>query len=459
MKKKKKLLTLFQIVMINVIAVDSIRSLPFSAYYGASMLLFYACAAIFFFIPSALVSAELGTGWPTTGGIYIWVREAFGKRLGLIVIWMSWIYNLAWYPTIMALIAGTTTYFFNPSMAENKTYMVLLILGLFWGATLLNCFGMRISSLLSSLGAIIGTILPMIFISVLGLIWWFSGNELQIHFTHNELFPKWSSSLHLPFFATVLFGLLGLEMAATHAREMENPRRDYPRALLISVMVILVTMVASSLSIALIVPQQELNLVTGVLQAFKHFFDAYQMPWMVPVIASCIILGGISAVGAWIIGPTKGLMIACLDGSLPKALGKMNRYGVPSRILIIQAVIVSLLSSAFFLMPSVNASFWLLSTITAQLALLVYVGLFVAAVRLHYSKPEVSRSFRIPGGKWGIWTTSGSGALISIIGIVCGFLPPDGLGITNIFAYELTLILGMFSLIIIPYGISKLVGD
>src|SRR3990167_6871553 len=92
----KKTLGLFQLVMINVIAVDSIRTLTFSAVYGFSLVFFYLLAALFFFLPTAFVSAELGTGWPNRGGIYIWVREAFGKRLSLIVIWLNWIYNIIW---------------------------------------------------------------------------------------------------------------------------------------------------------------------------------------------------------------------------------------------------------------------------------------------------------------------------------------------------------------------------
>ena len=153
-----KKLGLFQLVMINVIAVDSIRTLPFSAAYGFSLVFFYLLAAIFFFIPTALVSAELGTGWPNTGGVYVWVREAFGRKWSLIAIWLNWMYNIVWYPTIVALIAGTAAYFFDPSLSENRYYMAGSVFVIFWLSTLLNWWGMGISGLLSGLGAIIGTI-------------------------------------------------------------------------------------------------------------------------------------------------------------------------------------------------------------------------------------------------------------------------------------------------------------
>ncbi|HSW87098.1 MAG TPA: APC family permease [Rhabdochlamydiaceae bacterium] len=455
MNQHKKVLGFFQLVMINVIAVDSIRSLPFAAEYGLSLVFFYVLAAIGFFIPSALVSAELGTGWPTTGGIYVWVREAFGKKMGFVVIWLNWIYNIAWFPTIMALIAGTAAYFFNPEFSNNKIYMVSCILVIFWGATLLNCLGMKVSSAFSTVGALIGTIFPMLFIIALGLIWMFQGKPLQIDTSWNAIVPDFKNTGNLAFLTNVLFGLLGLEMSATHAAEIRNPQKDYPRALFVSVVIILGTIILSSLAIAVVVPKQSLSLVTGTMQAFAVFVNGFGIPWLIYLIAGFIILGGMSGAAAWIIGPTKGLMVASHDGSLPKILGKTNRHGVPVNILILQAIIVSLLSLAFIFMPTVNSSFWILSAITAQLALLVYIGLFAAGLKLHYHKPEVVRSFRVPGKKIGMWSVCGIGIVSCIIVILLGFLPPDQAGIKNLFLYELILIGGMIALCLVPLFIIK----
>src|SRR3990172_2430013 len=290
----KKELGVFQLVMINVIAVDSIRTLSFSAVYGFSLVFFYLVAAIAFFIPAALVSSELGTGWPNRGGIYVWVREALGKKCSLFVIWLNWIYNVIWYPTIMALIAGTITYFFDPELANNKIFMCSAVLILFWAATWINCLGMKASSIFSTLGALIGTILPMVLIALLGIVWIMQDKPMQIHFTWDKFFPDGSQTGNLAFLTNVLFGLLGLEMAATHAAEMHNPKRDYPRSIFISVIIIL----------------------------FKIFVEAYHMPWLLPLIAAFIVLGGLSAVGAWVIGPAKGLMVASHDESLPAFFSK-----------------------------------------------------------------------------------------------------------------------------------------
>src|SRR3990167_3460592 len=125
----------FAITMINVIAVDSLRTLPFSAAYGFSLVFYYVAAAFLFFLPVAFVSAELATTWPNKGGIYVWVREAFGERWGFVIIWLQWVYNIVWYPTILAFIAGTLAYLVQPSLAENKFFMLGTILATLWGAT------------------------------------------------------------------------------------------------------------------------------------------------------------------------------------------------------------------------------------------------------------------------------------------------------------------------------------
>lgn len=452
---KKNSLGLFQLVMINVIAVDSIRTLTFAAVYGYSLVFFYFLAALFFFIPTALISSELGTGWPNRGGIYVWVREAFGKKWSLIVIWLNWIYNLIWYPTILALMAGTFTYFFDPELANNRLYMCTSVLVLFWTATFINCLGMKASSLFSTLAALVGTILPMILIAGLGIVWMWQGKPAHIEFTWSNLLPSGSQNSNLAFLTNVLFGLLGLEMAATHAAEMRNPQRDYPRSIFISVVIILATIVFASLAIALVVPQDQLSLATGIMQAFTVFADTYNLPWLSPLIAGCIILGGLGGVGAWIIGPTKGLLVASQDGSLPAFLSQTDEKGVPVPILMIQAVIVSALSLVFILMPSINSSYWILSVIAAQLALLVYIALFAAGLKLHYHKPKVPRSFRVPGKKVGIWFVCGAGILSSFIVILFGFWPPNTVTIQNIFAYELILVSGIAFCCILPLFLIK----
>ena len=452
----KRVLSFFHIVMINVIAVDSIRTLPFAAQFGFSLVFYYIIGAIFFFIPSALIASELGTGWPKRGGLYIWIREAFGPRWGLIATWLNWTYNLAWYPTIMALIAGTSAYFFMPSLAKNPLYITFVSLALFWLATYANCHGMKFSSMLSTIGALGGTLFPMFLIIVLGIVWLALGYPSQASFSFTSFWPTSDTRGELAFFSNILFGLIGLEMVATHAAEMKNPEKDYPRATLLSAVIILCTIVFAALSISIVVPAKDLNLIVGALQAFDIFFTKFNAPFLTPLIAICIVLGGLSAVSAWIIGPTKSLMVAGEDNKLPLMFTKTNRHGVPVGAMILQACIVTVLSLAFVLMPSVNGSFALLSIITAQLALIVYSIFFASAIKLHHDKPEVERHFKVPGGSMGIWTVCLFGIGICIVAIITGFIPPLHVKIHSILVYEIILVVSMGILAVLPVFIQHL---
>lgn len=447
---KLKTLGVFSLVMINVIAVDSLRSLPFSAEYGFSLVFYYLIASLTFFIPTALVSAELATGWPNKGGIYVWVREAFGDLAGFIIIWLQWVYNIVWYPTILSFIGGALAYLINPSLANSKIYMLFVVIVIFWGATLINFYGMRTSSIISTLGALFGTLFPMLFIIGLGIVWLVLGNPVQIHFSKAEFLPVLTDPTNLAFLTAVLFGLVGMEMSAVHADEVKNPGKTYPRAIFYSSVIIFISLVFSSLAIAMVVPKRELNVVTGLVQAYDIFFSAYHLNWMGPVITLLIIIGGIGSVATWIIGPTKGLLIAAQDGSAPPIFGGINKKGVPVTLLIFQATIFTILCTVFLLMPTVSSSYWILTAMTAQLAMLVYIALFAAAIWLRFKHPEVKRSFQIPGGKPVLILVCALGMLSSIGAIILGFIPPSQIATGNIFIYEGILIFGIILLTLSP---------
>jgi amino acid transporter len=439
--------------MINVIAVDNLRTLPVSAKLGYSLVSYYLLAAVAFFIPIALVAAELATAYPSTGGLYVWVREAFGRRTAFITIWLQWVYNIVWYPTILVFIVTTMAYLFAPELAKNRVYLLSTTTGLFWLMTLLNCFGMRISGLVSILGALIGTLIPMIGITILGGIWVYQGHPLALE--HVSWLPNFKTFDNVSLFSAVLFGLLGIEMSAMHAEEVKNPQRDYPRALFYSMSIIFSTLVLGSLAIVVVVPANSLNVVSGLIDAYSLFFDAYHMPWMTSITAILIIVGGLSGVSAWIIGPTKGLLVSARDGSIPQTFAKMNKHGAPTRILMAQGGIFTLLSGVFILSDTIYAAYWLLTIMCAQLALLVYVFMFAAVIKLRYSQPHLPRAYKIPGGKFGVWFVSLTGLLCCLIAIIIGFIPPSDIPIKNLSFFEGVLVSGMLLFVVIPWLCAK----
>lgn len=452
---KGKTLSVFSLVMINIIAVDSLRTLPISAEYGFSLVFFYLLAGLVFFIPVSLVAAELATAWPKTGGLYVWVKEAFGKPIGFMVIWMQWIYNIVWYPTILAFISSAFAYLICPAWATNKTYLFITLLGLFWLTTFANLYGMRVSGMISAFGALVGTLLPMFIIIMLAGYWYIQGYEMAITPSWHNLFPKDVSVNSLVLFTGVLFGLVGMEMSAVHAGDVQSPQRDYPKALLFSTIIIFITLVLGSLAVALVIPQKELNLVTGFIDAFSVFFVALKLKWMIPLVVLMVIIGGLSSVSTWVLGPSKGLMVSAEDGCLPEFFFKTNRYGAPSTILIIQAIIFSILSSVFVFSESINASYWMLSALTEQLAMAVYVLMFAAAIVLRTKRSEVYRAFRIPGGNWVLYLVASIGISSCFSAIILGFFPPSHIEVKNTFIYQGFIILGLFIFVCLPWYLVR----
>lgn len=436
-----KVLSVFALMMINVIAVDSLRTLPISAEYGASLIFYYVLAGIGFFLPTILVTAELATHWPNTGGVYVWVREAFGPKWGFLTIWLQWIYNVVWYPTILAFLAATLAHLINPALASNKTYTLSMILVLFWGATWMNCLGIRISSWVSIVGAVVGTIIPMLIIIALGALWLISGHHSQIVFNTASMIPSLHNLNNLGLLTAVLFGLIGMEMSAVHAGDVKDPKKAYPRALFYSGIIIMLTLVCGSLAIAVVIPNKQISLVSSLVDAFAIFFKIHGLQWMTPIIVGMIVLSGLASVSTWVIGPTRGMWVAAEEGNMPKYFAKLNQKGAPTRILILQGIIATLLSGLFLYMPSVNAAYWILTAMTSQLALLFYLFMFAAAIKL---RPSLR-----------MWIIASVGILSSIIVIMLGFIPPTDLHITSVKVYEIILIGGVLLFSLPPLLMGK----
>ncbi|MCD6048178.1 MAG: gadC [Gammaproteobacteria bacterium] len=450
-----KPLTTFSLIMINIIAVDSLRNLTAGAEYGFALVFFYLLAAAIFFIPTILISAELATGWPTTGGVYVWVREAFGPRWGFMTIWLQWIYNIVWYPTIFTFMAGVVAYLIDPALVNNKAYMLSIVLFAFWGTTLINCLGLKTANWVTTCGALGGTLLPMLLIAGLGIIWLALGKPSQVHFSKHNFFPDLTHVANLAFLTNIFFSLMGMEMSGVHAGDVANPQRDYPRALTISAVIILSTLILSCLAITIVIPVKQLNLVSGLMDAFAVFFNAYHMGWMIPVIAILIVLGSFSGAAVWVVGPARGLQIAAEETTLPAYLKKVNNQDMPVGILLVQGVIVTALCAVFIIMPTVNGAYWVLSNLTAQLALIFYILMFAAAICLRIKHPRIERTFKIPGGIWGISIVGGVGIFACLGAIVIGFLPPSQVEIGKIMHYELILMGGMAIFCLIPWLLKR----
>ena len=452
----KRVLSVFTLVMINVAIICTLRGLPMLAKEGFSLVFYYAVAALFFLIPISLVSAELATGWPPRGpgGVYIWVKEAFGDRCGFLAVWLQWIQNVIWYPTVLSFIGATIAYIFDPSLATNRLYMICVILVAYWGGTYANFRGMKTTGTISTIGVIAGVFLPGIFIIALAAVWLMTGRSSQIVFSMRTLIPDLTDINKIVLLAGAFLIFSGIEVSAVHAEEVKDPKRDYPRATFISAAIAVTVLILGSLAIAVVVPQKSINLVGGLMEAFSLLLDTYKLKWLVPLVAVFITLGSLGELCSWIVGPSKGLLSTAKHGNIPPFLQRVNENGVPTRILIVQGGIVTVLAFVFLLMPTVSSSYWILSALCILLYLIMYLILFSAAIRLRYSRPEVPRAYRIPGGAAGMWIVAGTGILGALSALIISFFPPSQFKTGNIFFYEGFLITGIIVMCAAPLIIS-----
>ena len=420
-------LGVFALAMIEVTAVLGIRNFPVMAEEGWSMIFWYLFGLVAFFLPLSLVAGELATAWPQGGGIYAWVRQAFGEKGGFIAIWCEWIEDVVWFPVGLTFIAATLAYAISPALGTDPRYLLLVCLGVLWAVTIVNLFGERYSAPISTWGGVIGVIVPCALMILLLLASIVRGDPSAVPFTASALLPDFDVST-LPFAATVILVFCGMEMAGFHALETRDPARDFPRAIILALVIVFVLTVLGTLAVMWVVPARQLGLATGVMQAIQAMLDEVGVGWLTAPFAVLMSAGLIAVFSTWYLGPGKALGVAAAQGDMPPGWRRRNRHGSPVGVLFIQAGIATALALLFVLVPSVNAAYWVLTAITTELIIVMYLFVFAAALKLRYSQPDAPRPYRVPGGKAGIWLTCGVAIAALVFSLVVGFLPPSVVG-------------------------------
>lgn len=438
MKKSNNYLSAGTLTLMIVASVISLRGLPMMAKEGLSMLFYILFATILFLLPASLVSAELGSAFSNReGGVYTWVKAAFGPGWGFTAIWLQWIQNVIWYPTVLGFAAGSLAYLpGRPELAANGTYCGIMVIAVFWIATLLALKGTQTVGAVTKYGVLLGTIIPGAFIIMLGVLWLFKGLPLAfmapetaavpIH-AHPSFFPHITGLGSVAFLAGIVLLFAGVEVQAVHVTGMKDPAKQFPAAMLGASLIIIILFLLGSLAVAAVIPAQEISLTAGLMEAFRQILGKFNLSFLVPVMGALTAFGAIGGVMSWITGPSKGLLSTAREGELPPFLSRTNKSGAPRNILLIQAVIVTILGSCYFVMNNVNVAFFVLSAMTVTLYLIMYMLMYLAALKLRYTAPDLPRAYRIPGSWAGIWLVTLTGLAGVGFAFVVGFFPPTNL--------------------------------
>jgi len=427
-----KQLTLLGFFAITASMVMAVYEYPTFATSGFSLVFFLLLGGFLWFIPVALCAAEMATveGWEE-GGVFAWVSNTLGERWGFAAISFGYLQIAVGFIPMLYFVLGALSYILNwPELNTDPIIKTIAALVILWGLAFTQFGGTKYTASIAKVGFFAGILLPALILVVLAISYLVSGAPLAIEISADTFFPDFTQIGTLVVFVAFILSYMGVEASATHVNEMKNPGRDYPAAMLLLMIAAICLSSIGGLSVAAVIPANEINLSSGVVQTFNvlvsHFGTGLE--WAVRIIAALLLLGVLAEIASWIVGPSRGMYVAAQKGILPKAFSKVNKNGVPVTLVISQLLITTV---AIIVLTNTggggNMSFLIALALTVVIYLCSYFMLFLGYIHLVCKQPEKKRAFNIPGGKGVKLILAFAGLTISILAFVVSFFPPSSL--------------------------------
>src|SRR5215472_14064422 len=406
-----KLITWVALAFITVGSVGNLGSTPPLAVLGLASISLYILPAVLFLLPVALVAAELASGWP--GGVYNWVEQGISAPMGLLAVWCEFAQTIFFYPALLAYIADTLAYVFDPRLAGNGVFTAVIIIVLFWAGVLVTSRGSTFVAALSSSGTVIGTLIPGAIIVALGVAYLLQGNHSAAPMTAHHLLPAWQG------IASIVLAL-GLCLAV---------------------------FIFPTLAISWVVPSHQISFTAGVMQAFDRLLTHFGLAFGVPVIAIALAAGALAGMLAWLDGPSEGLLrIGREQGFLPPYFQRVNRQGIEVRILAAEGIVITAIALLYAFIPSVSHAYWIFAVMATQVYMIMYVLMFVAAMRLRRTQPDRARGYRAPA----LGLLCLIGIMSAAAALVIGFVPPSQFGHSDPVVYAVLILAGILTIGVLP---------
>src|SRR3954465_4370980 len=147
----------WDVLLFNIAAVLGPRWIAAAAHNGTSSISLWMLAAVFFFVPTALVIVELSPRYPHEGGLYAWTKEAFGDFHGFVAGWCYWIYTFFYFPGLLLASASMSAYIIGSGgggLAQNRAFLLVVSFALLIIAVALNIIGLNIGKWLQNVGGV-----------------------------------------------------------------------------------------------------------------------------------------------------------------------------------------------------------------------------------------------------------------------------------------------------------------
>src|SRR5215470_8938377 len=284
--------------------------------------------------------------------------------MGLLAVWCQFAQTIFYYPALLAYIAGTLAYVFDPRLAGNGAYTAAVIIVLFWGGVLVSSRGVALVAELSSGGTLIGTLIPAAILLGLGVAYLAQGNHPAAPMTAQHLLPPWHGLASIVLIVNSFFTYAGIEVNAVHVNELRNPARDYPKSIFFAMALVLAVFILSTLAISWVVPAHQIGFTIGVMQAFNRLLTYFGLRFALPLFAIALAVGALAGMITWLDGPSEGLLrIGREQGFLPPYFQKVNRQGIEVRILAAQGTVITLIALLYAFIPSVSRAYWIFTVL------------------------------------------------------------------------------------------------
>ncbi|HKD19117.1 MAG TPA: APC family permease, partial [Thermoanaerobaculia bacterium] len=414
------------IVLFNVAAIVGMRWIALAAANGPSSLFLWVLAAVVFFIPQGFAVTALSSAIPEEGGLYVWTSKAFGHRQGFLAGWLYWASNITYFPTLTLSTVVFALYVFNTRYAaleQSPTYAAGASVVLLAIALLFNIVGMKTGKWVQNIGGLAQWIPSLVLLLVGVVALTSSGSATPM--PAGSLLPNFRDLPTILFFANLCFGFAGLELAPTMAGEVVEPRRTFPRAIVISGLSIAAVYLTGTISLLWSLPRNEVSIISGVNQAITKAGAAHGMPWLGPPIALLMTLVGLGGVGAWLIATARLLFVGGLDRYLPPVFGKTHpKWKTPWFAMVFQAAFSAIFILAAQWGGTVKEAYLKLVNATLIVYFIPYMYMFASAIRLRSKIAREPQAIPVPGGRAGSVFWNGLGFLTTVVAIVLALIPP-----------------------------------
>jgi glutamate:GABA antiporter len=440
------------LALMTTSSVASLRPSPTMAVYGLACVFLYLVPALVFLLPTSLVSAELASGWD--GGVYNWVSQGISRPMGFLAVWCQFAMTIFYYPSLLGYVASTLAYVFDPDLASSGLWTAAVIVVCYWTGVWVSAQGTRSIAGLASAGLVLGTLLPGAVLVLLGIVFLGQGHPAAAPMDAGHLLPAWAGLASLVLIVNNFLSYSGMEMNAVHVSSLRKPGKEFPRSMFLAMALVLVIFILPALAISWVVPGDELSLTAGVMQAFDAVFAQFGAQWLTPVVGILLVAASLGGMLTWLAGPSRGLLlISRQEGYLPPFLQRLNKHGVQRNILVTQGLVTTAIAMMYAFIPDVSSTYWIFSVITTQVYLIMYLLMFVAAVRLRRRQPEHPRGYRAPM----LVGLCGIGFAAALAALLVGFVPPSQFGSGGVGSYLLIVGGGAIGLgLLVPYLFYRL---